>query len=67
MPGGGLSGTCRVHMAEEVGVIRNVMFDLAYGRADSPLAVGRPLHKQVYLTVSGTASQSGRLMLLISC
>ena len=29
MPGGGVSGTCRVYIAEEVGIIRNVMNDLA--------------------------------------
>ena len=41
MPGGGVNGTCRVYMAEEVGIIRNVMNDLAEGSADSPIAVGR--------------------------
>jgi hypothetical protein len=35
-----VSGTCRVYIAEEVGIIRNVMNDLAYGSADGPLAVG---------------------------
>jgi hypothetical protein len=29
MPGGGVNGTCRVYMTEEVGIIRNVMDDLA--------------------------------------
>ena len=29
VPGGGVNGTCRVYMAEEVGIIRNVMSDLA--------------------------------------
>ena len=29
MPGGGVSGTCRISMAEEVGIIRNDMSDLA--------------------------------------
>ena len=37
-----LGGTCRVYITEEVGIIRNVMDDLAEGSADSPLAVGRP-------------------------
>jgi hypothetical protein len=44
-------------MTEEVG-IRNDMDDLAEGSADGPIAVGRPLRKHVYPTVSGTASQS---------
>ena len=29
VPGGGGSGTCRVYMAEEVGINRNVIDDLA--------------------------------------
>ena len=40
MPGGGVSGTCRVYIAGEVGINRNVMGDRAQGSADSPLAVG---------------------------
>ena len=40
MPGGGVSGTCRVYMAEEGGINRNVIDDLAQGSADSPIAVG---------------------------
>ena len=29
MPGGGVSGTCRVYMTEEEGIYRNVIDDLA--------------------------------------
>ena len=29
MPGGGVSGTCRVYIAEEEGIKRNVIDDLA--------------------------------------
>ena len=39
MPGGGVSGTCRVYMAEEGGINRNVIDDLAKGSANGPVAV----------------------------
>ena len=45
-------------MAEGEVIIRNDMDDLAWGSADGPLAVGRPLQKHVYSTVSGTTSRS---------
>jgi hypothetical protein len=54
-----VDGTCRDYIAEKGGINKNVMSDLSYGSADSPLTVGRPLRKQVYPTVSGTALQSG--------
>ena len=47
MPGVGANETCRFYIAEEGGIIRNGMFDLAWGRAGSPLAVGFSLHEQV--------------------
>ena len=58
MPGSGANGTCRVYIAEEGGIIRNGMFDLAWGRAGSPLVVGFFLLEQVDPTAAGTASQS---------
>ena len=45
-------------MADEGGIIRNVIGDLAWGSADVLLAVRRSLHEQVDLTASGTALQS---------
>jgi hypothetical protein len=57
-PEGCVGVTCRVYMADEVGIISNVMSDLTQGRADGPLAVGRSLHEQVDPTASGAASQS---------
>ena len=53
-----MNGTCRIYMAEEVGIIRNVIDDLAYGSADGPIAVGRLLREHGYSTVSGAASRS---------
>ena len=41
MPGGGVNGSYRGYMTEEVGINRNVMDDLAWGSADSPIAVRR--------------------------
>ena len=36
-------------MAEKVGIIKNVMSDLAWGSADGPIAVGRSRYEQVYV------------------
>ena len=58
MLGGGVNWTCRVYMVEEVGIIRNVMSDLASGSADDSIEVGRSLHEQVDPARSGTASRS---------
>ena len=38
MPGGGVSGTCRVYIAEEEGINRNVIDDLVW---PTLVAVGR--------------------------
>ena len=35
-----MSVTCRVYIAEEGGIIRNFMSDLAEGSAGSPISVG---------------------------
>jgi hypothetical protein len=35
-----VSGTCRVYIAEEGGIIRNFMSDLAEGSAGSSISVG---------------------------
>jgi hypothetical protein len=40
VPEGGVGGTCRVYIAEEGGIIRNFMSDLAEGSAGRPISVG---------------------------
>ena len=54
-----MNGTCRVYMAEEVGIIRNVMVTWLRVVLTALWQWDVLLREQVYPTVFGTASQSG--------
>ena len=59
MPGGGVNGTCRVFITEEVGIIRNVMMTWRRVVLTVLWQWDVLLREHVYPTVSGTASPSG--------